>query len=370
MGRRPVRLMKRKFRGNQHCDAANNRRVDDGSIQSEDTFLSASARKIQSESQDRSPPNAENKTKNVTGYRFMDIALLDELFKQMPCPERHKSALLLEDNPNERYGCASHLRIQCSQCGWVYTFYTSKKVNQFFDINRRFIYAMRAIGQGQSSARRFCAYMNLPPPANPKSYNHCNNALANAAKNVALSTMKEAGMELHKDCNDEVVPCRVSCDGTWQRRGYSSLNGCVTTISADTGKCIDVEVLSKVCHGCKRIEKENDENTKAIHQAEYVGKCKANFQGSAPAMETEGVARIFARSEELHSLQYTEFFGDGESKAYLRVENIYDDVHVEKKECVGHVKKRVGTALRKLKKENKGLGGKGKLTDGTLQHRH
>jgi hypothetical protein len=34
-----------------------------------------------------------------------------------------------------------------------------------------------------------------------------------------------------------------------------------------------------------------------------------------------------------------------------------------KKECVGHVQKRVGTALRKLKKENKGLGGKGKLTD-------
>ena len=140
-------------------------------------------------------------------------------------------------------------------------------------------------------------------------------------------------MELHKDSNDEVVPCRVSCDGTWQRRGYSSLNGCVTTISVDTRKCIDVEVLSKDVVDCKRIEKEKDENTKAIHQAEHVGKCKANFQGSAPPMETEGVACIFARRQELHSLIYTEFLGDGDSKAYLRVENIYDDVHVEKKEC-------------------------------------
>ena len=34
-----------------------------------------------------------------------------------------------------------------------------------------------------------------------------------------------------------------------------------------------------------------------------------------------------------------------------------------KKECVGHVQKRIGTALQKLKKENKGIGGKGKLTD-------
>ena len=39
---------------------------------------------------------------------------------------------------------------------------------------------------------------------------------------------------------------------------------------------------------------------------------------------------------------------------------------MEKKECVGHVQKRVGTALRKLKKENKGIGGKGKLTDATI----
>ena len=35
-----------------------------------------------------------------------------------------------------------------------------------------------------------------------------------------------------------------SCDGTWQRRGFSFLNGCVTAISMDTRKILDV--LSKV----------------------------------------------------------------------------------------------------------------------------
>lgn len=35
-------------------------------------------------------------------------------------------------------------------------------------------------------------------------------------------------------------------------------------------------------------------------------------------------------------------------------------------ECIGHVQKRVGTALRKLKRENPGLGGKGKLTDSQI----
>ena len=39
---------------------------------------------------------------------------------------------------------------------------------------------------------------------------------------------------------------------------------------------------------------------------------------------------------------------------------------MEKKECTGHVQKRVGTALRKLKHENPGLGGKDKLTDSQI----
>ena len=33
---------------------------------------------------------------------------------------------------------------------------------------------------------------------------------------------------------------------------------------------------------------------------------------------------------------------------------------------LGHVQKRVGTALRKLKKETPALGGKGKLTDAMI----
>ena len=59
--------------------------------------------------------------------------------------------------------------------------------------------------------------------------------------------------------------------------------------------------------------------------------CKSNYQGSAPSMETEGIKRIFGRSEETRKLQYTEYFGDGDSKAYNEVENAYENVHVGKK---------------------------------------
>lgn len=60
-------------------------------------------------------------------------------------------------------------------------------------------------------------------------------------------------------------------------------------------------------------------------------------------MEPEGAERIFQRSVKLHNLRYTEFYGDGDSKSFSRVKGVYEDadVEMEKKECIGHVQKRV-----------------------------
>ena len=81
-------------------------------------------------------------------------------------------------------------------------------------------------------------------------------------------------------------------------------------------------------------------------------------------MEPERADRIFRRSVEKRNLRYTEFYGDGDSESFTRVKGVYEDdgIEMETKECIGHVQKRVGTALRKLKRENPGLGGKGKVT--------
>ena len=164
------------------------------------------------------------------------------------------------------------------------------------------------------------------------------------------------------------VNCGISWDGTWQKRGYSSRNDCVTVISVDTGRVLDVEALSQ---GCKQYERHEHLDKASLEyqtwRAEHT-KCKANFWKSAPAMEPKGADRIFRRSVEKHNLRYTEFYGDGDSKSFTRVKGVYEDdgIEMEKKECIGHVQKRVGTALRKLKRENPGLGGKGKLTDSQI----
>ncbi|GBM77648.1 hypothetical protein AVEN_226039-1 [Araneus ventricosus] len=80
-------------------------------------------------------------------------------------------------------------------------------------------------------------------------------------------------------------------------------------------------------------------------------------------MESVGAFRIFERSVLKRELQYIEYHGDGDSKAFLKVKDIYGEDTVTKLECIGHVQKRVGLRLRKLKKKTIGLGGKGKLTD-------
>ncbi|GFV11910.1 uncharacterized protein TNCV_631151 [Trichonephila clavipes] len=84
--------------------------------------------------------------------------------------------------------------------------------------------------------------------------------------------------------------------------------------------------------------------------------------GSASCMETVGVYLIFERSENHRKLQYTDYYCDGDSKAYESVKNMYAPNTVNKLECIGHVQKRVGSHLRKLKICER-IGRKGKLTD-------
>ena len=68
---------------------------------------------------------------------------------------------------------------------------------------------------------------------------------------VADNSMLQAVHEIKGDNSDDLI-CNiaVSCDGTWQKRGYSSLNGVVSVIKVETGKVIDYRVLTKKCAQC------------------------------------------------------------------------------------------------------------------------
>ena len=71
--------------------------------------------------------------------------------------------------------------------------------------------------------------------------------------------------------------------------------------------------------------------------------------------EPIGVKYIWERSLQKNKLQYSSFYGDGDSKSFSTIKNTYPDITVQNFECVGHVQKRVGCHLRNLKKQEKGI---------------
>ena len=52
-----------------------------------------------------------------------------------------------------------------------------------------------------------------------------------------------------------------------------------------------------------------------------------------------------------------QYYGNGDSKSFEKVQHIYPGEQVIKFECTGHYQKRVGNRLRKLRARTKGLGG-------------
>ena len=139
------------------------------------------------------------------------------------------------------------------------------------------------VGNGLSDLRVFCGIMDLPPPVNPSAFNKLQTTLLQTATDEAGASMRKAveeelilseaskkedtqerrqGGEEETDDETEVErdelmeednnprPLEVSGDGTWQGRGYKSLNGAVLIIGTGTAKILDHEVLTSYCQAC------------------------------------------------------------------------------------------------------------------------
>ncbi|GFT29015.1 uncharacterized protein TNCV_3586661 [Trichonephila clavipes] len=143
-------------------------------------------------------------------------------------------------------GLAITFVLKCFACPYRVEFSSSNfhEGTQIATINTRFVYVMRSIGKGAEAGRMFCG-----------------DSIQNAAKEAICE-------------NEGNKNIAVAVDGTWQKRGYISLNGVVTVTSIDTGKVIDVDILSKYC-ACKNLP---------FHEKD----CKRNYAGSSGAMEIQG----------------------------------------------------------------------------------
>jgi len=74
-----------------------------------------------------------------------------------------------------------------------------------------------------------------------------------ATASVRDASMKKAAQEEKNKSeeNGQVGGITVSGDGSWRKRGFSSLFGITSLIGWFTEKIVDVEVKSKYCKSCE-----------------------------------------------------------------------------------------------------------------------
>ena len=261
----------------------------------------------------------------------------------------------------------------------------------------------------------------MPQTMATKAWNDHSTALYEAhktsAKNHLQTTRERVRHVLTKDnpdiADDTVVNVPVTFDGTWPKQGHTANYGFGFVLSVDTAEVLDYGFKSKICWECNshKAKKDSDEYQKWYE--EHNNNCSKNFDGSSGNMEVEIARDLWGRSKDFN-ICYKYMVCDGDSKAYSAVWDVYgccdilnkyenmdhqsaeykkwrqsdsylkwktkheDETaicnRVVKLDCIGHVQKRLGKALRELKKKTKGkladakaIGGKGhRLSDKTI----
>lgn len=259
-------------------------------------------------------------------------------------------------------GLGFKISVKC-KCGTLLINF-GPTINNSYEVNRRFVFAMRLLGVARQGLNMFCGIMDFGMGLSQNAYDLIVQRIHESSKKVFDISCKEAiqeEMAMNEQNERPILNLTVSGDGSWKKRGFSSLYGVTTLIANNTRKVIDLVVKSSYCQTCTYLKNHIDDPHYEAHKEE----CPINHKGSAGKMEVDAMLEMFRRSEERFGVKYSNYIGDGDTKTFkaiLDAKPYGDDFTVSKSECVGHVEKRMGSRLRNVKKAEK-FGGKSKLTD-------
>ncbi|KAI0222670.1 eIF-2-alpha kinase activator GCN1 [Lamellibrachia satsuma] len=280
---------------------------------------------------------------------FVQVSSLKKLVENLPCPvcQGDLTVVVIDKSKGPVVG----FHTECTTCGHVCseTLSSGRIGNRGsrspFATTRRMVAGNMDCGVGFSGLRRICwmAGFTLHPP-----------------EDICQTPETE-----------DVRDINVSYDASWMTRGHQSYYGIGSVIDLITCLVIDYTVLSLYCHGCTTVGDHMDKNTDDYRTWKANHVCNKNFEGTAGAMDAEIAEILWRHSEQRHGFRYITVLSDGDAKKYNHLVslNVYgDDCQVTKEECVNHVSKRMGTALRKVAAEGQQEGvvtggrGHGKLT--------
>ncbi|KAK6962753.1 NADP-cytochrome b5 reductase [Biomphalaria glabrata] len=259
---------------------------------------------------------------NITGMgmampsTFVCLESLKSLFINLQCSSCGTQNLNLTHDPKKNSGLAIYLQVFCTTCQEVKgDTFTSPKSDKIHTVNRQVVAASLATGMGHAGLVKFSEIMNAPV--------------------------------LHKKSFGQHTKFVFS-----QSVGY--VNQMLKESASTTGNFLKLEDPVKY----------------QLWYNAHKQSCDINHFGSSGSMEQQAAVIMWSRSVEKNGFRYKSVISDGDTNTIKAIheQNPYPDLVVEKRECLNHVSKRLGTALRNVvdtKKKQKitlGGNGKGKLT--------
>lgn len=337
-----------KYRGNQHDKEKNVTPAGTPRPKPNSPKKSSSSKKINN----TKLPQCTEDNKNNLNF-IVGIEEISKLVKSFTACRYCGSTDFVEVSLDYDFKCVlvHRIIISCNIFHMKNNAMSSKCIHNIYELNLRYVNALHSIGKGLESGEMFSAVMNIAQPnSRPEKYI---SRLLKAVKEVVNTSLRNSAGEAH-EINENFGDIAAAFDGTWQKRGHTSINGVVTTTSFDTSNVLDFKCLSKYCNMC--VRKPLSTNEELLRQHKESGACLANYTGASGGMEMVGAMKICSRSKTKLQLRYTQYLGDGDSKGFAHVleNNPYgEDVSISKLECVGQIQKRLGTRLRTLKKIKK-----------------
>lgn len=333
----PGRIKKRKFSGNRFTS------------QNDTEFTSASAKKLQN-SMDMEVPKASN-----FAYCILEFVSVFAAISEKVICKTCKSDVSFSQSSFRGLGFKIILSCKCEKQTVINS---GPLIGNAYEVNRRLAFVMRLLGVGHEGINLFCSFMDICSGIGNSTYTALLKNIHIAASSVCETVLSFAVTQ-EKTFNEEAGKPQdeliVSGDGTWKKRGFSSLFGASTLIGKYTGKVLDVMVMSSFCGVCNKWKslKTTDPLEYEMWYETHVDECTINHAGSSGKMEISDITQMFLRSIEKYGVKYVTYIGDGDSKTYKGILDAkpYGDTVVIKKECVGHVEKRMGTRLRAVKKD-------------------
>ncbi|GFT93460.1 uncharacterized protein TNCV_2387371 [Trichonephila clavipes] len=286
---------------------------------------------------------------------------------------------------NSAYGFSTKIELKCKSCRKIFnSVFSSPRDDDSncFDANKKLVEAFLKIGKGHAALELFSMAIGIHA-MDKKTFSKCLHKLYEekcSFKEDILEISRKVVRKHHEDllgAANGVIDITVSYDGTWQKRGHSSLYGIGIVIDILTGLIIDYEILSKYCPECTTTKRDLGENSAeySIWYKSHQEECSENYVGSSNAMEVKAAEILWKRSIKNCGMRYVSILSDGDAKTYQHLSslNVYGNcIKIAKEECINHVAKRLGTGLRNkiLEWRNKGItiGGRkeGNLKENTI----